>query len=105
MSDRYASISKLIRPATTRSLTTSTSQTWATLGPGNQKGHISEDAYAFKAFIDGELADEWLKKLEKAFLILELTKIEKVQNIQGFMKGLTDDSLTRVHYLYGEGLT
>ena len=48
-------------------------------------------AYNFEGFINGGLADEWLKKLEKAYLILGLTKIEKVQNVHGFMKGLVDD--------------
>ena len=35
-------------------------------------------AYDFEGFIDGGLADEWLNKLEKAFLILGLTENEKV---------------------------
>ena len=48
-------------------------------------------AYDFEGLIDGGIADEWLKKLEKAFLILGLTELEKVQNVHGFMKGLADD--------------
>ena len=42
--------------------------------------------------------------MEKAFLILALTKVAKAQNIHGFMKGLIDDWLTKVHRLYSEGL-
>ena len=48
-------------------------------------------AYNFGGSIDGRIADEWLKKLEKAFLILRLTEVEKVQNVRGFMKGLAND--------------
>ena len=62
-------------------------------------------AYDFRGSIDGGIVDEWLKKLEKAFFILGLTKVKKVQNVHGFMKGLLDDWLTRIHCLYGEGLT
>ena len=62
-------------------------------------------AYDFEGSIDGGIADEWLKKLEKAFLILGLTEVEKVQNVHGFVKGLADDWLSRIRRLYGEGLT
>ena len=62
-------------------------------------------AYDFEGSIDGGIANEWLKKLEKAFLILGLTEVEKVQNVNGFVKGLADDWLSRIRRLYGEGLT
>ena len=62
-------------------------------------------AYDVEGSIDGGIVDVQLKKLEKTFLILGLTKVEKVQNVHGFMKGLVDDWLTRVYRPYGEGLT
>ena len=48
-------------------------------------------AYDFEGSIDGGIADEWLKKLEKSFIILGLTKVKKVQNVHGFIKGIADD--------------
>lgn len=62
-------------------------------------------AYDFEGSIDRGIEDEWLKKLEKAFVILRLTKVEKVQNVHGFVKGISDDWLTRIHHIYDEGLT
>ena len=62
-------------------------------------------AYDIRGSIDGGVADEWLKKLEKSFLILGLSEIEKMQYVYGFIKGLADDWLTRVRRLYGEELT
>ena len=62
-------------------------------------------AYDFEGSIDGRITDEWLKELEKTFLILGLTEMEKVQNMHGFVKGLADDWLSRIHRLYSEGLT
>ena len=59
-------------------------------------------AYDFKGLIDGGIAYEWLQKLEKAFLILGLTEVEKVH---GFVKGLADDWLQRIRHLYSEGST
>ena len=63
------------------------------------------DAYNFEGSIGGGIANQWLKKLKKAFLILGLTEVEKVQNVQGFMKDLIDDWLSKVHHLYRKGLT
>ena len=62
-------------------------------------------AYDFEGSIDGGIADEWLKKLDKAFVILGLTEVEKVQNVHGFVKGIADDWLARIRRLYGEDLT
>ena len=62
-------------------------------------------AYDFEGSIDEGIADEWLKKLEKAFLILGIMEVEKVQNVHGFVKGLADNWLPRIRRLYGEGLT
>ena len=47
--------------------------------------------YNFEGSLDGGITDECLKRLERAFLILKLIEIEKVQNVHGFMKGLADD--------------
>ena len=60
-------------------------------------------AYDFEGSINGGVADESLKKLAKAFLILGLTEVEKVQNVHGFLKGLANDWLFRVHHLYVKG--
>ena len=62
-------------------------------------------AYDFEGSIDGGLANEWQKKLEKAYMILGLTQIEKGQNVHGFMKGLADDWLSRIRRLYGKRMT
>ena len=59
-------------------------------------------AYNFEGSINGGIADEWLKKLEKAFLILGLTEVENVQIMHGFVKGLADDWLSRIRCLYGK---
>ena len=61
--------------------------------------------YDFEGSIDGGIADEWLEKLDKAFVILGLTEVEKVQNVHGFVKGIADDWLARIRRLYGEDLT
>ena len=62
-------------------------------------------AYDFHGTLDPGQADKWIKTVDKAFNTLQLSDVEKVNNVYGLMFEKADDWLTRIKTLYGEALT
>ena len=56
-------------------------------------------------FMEHCIQDKWVKIVDKAFNTLQLSDVEKVNNIYGLMFEKVDDWLTRIKNLYGEALT
>ena len=73
--------------------------------PGDIIEHAKKyGAYDFHGILDPGQADKWVRIVEKAFNILQLSDEEKVSNVYGLMFEKADDWLMRVRNLYGEAL-
>ena len=74
--------------------------------PGDIIKHAKKyGAYDFQGTLDPGKADKWVKTIDKAFTILQLSDEEKVKNVYGLMFDKADEWLTRIKNLYGETFT
>ena len=73
--------------------------------PGDIIEHAKKcGAYDFHGTLDPGQADKWIKTVDKAFNTLQLSDVEKVNNVYGLLFEKADNWLTRIKTLYGEAL-
>lgn len=62
-------------------------------------------AYDFEGSLDADVANKWLKRVIKKFELMNLTDVDKMDNVHGLLQSRADSWFDGIRRRYGVGVT